>query len=283
MFTYARIVYEDTICAIVATKGRHTLLERSVKMFMEQERGGYLLIFNNSSIPQNLWKGGKNNILHHFDKTIILINHPLDSVTGLPYTNLGAIYRDALKFVPTQCQIITHWDDDDIFLPSHLSAGMLGMHRARLLSDIRTAQAKLDDKIDEGYKAYKPAKSYFRSAEGINLMGNNLEPSIFVKKDHLELYGYSNTTTEQHLQWLNPLLEKDGIFVDPNGAPTLVYNWGDTEIPTWKTSGDPANPQNFQNYTNFSNDHGDQIITPWSIEQIEPYYDQIEEYVRPNS
>lgn len=262
------------ITSICATKGRHHLLERSIKFFLDQDYEGEhtLLIFNNSEVKQSLgisepgicsptyWGNMKN-------KSVILVNKNIDSKTGLPYTNLGAIYNDALQYVGSNCDVIQHWDDDDIFLPGHLRLGAIGLYDSMLF----------------GGKAYKPAQSYYRHAEGVMLTANNLEPSIFVLADHIRKYGYSLTTTEQHLQWLEPLRQEGSILVTQFGTPTLVYNWGDANIPTWKTSGDPNNPKNFDNYTNFSQDHGNQVITPWTDERAKPYYDQIKEFNELNS
>lgn len=237
----------------MGTCGRHTLSERSVRMFLDQDYEGEhgLLIYNNSSVPQNLFPHTYNG-----NKSVVLINQHLDSRTGDPYTNLGAIYRDAIGYISEDTDVIIHWDDDDLFLPDHISEGVKGVTRAR----------------EQGKIAYKPAQSYYRHPGGIQLMSNTLEPSIFVPFSHLREYGYHESTSDQHLRWVDPLAYGGQILVDDKGKPTMIYNWGDKDIPTFKTSGNAGNPDNFQNYRNFSTDHGDQIITPWSIERLEKYY-----------
>lgn len=238
------------ITAIMATCGRHPLAERSMRFFVDQDYKGKhtLLIFNNSDVEQQLGPIEVNE-----NKQVILINKYNN------YKTLGDIYNDALEFVPEDTDLVVHWDDDDIFLPNHLTEGAKGYDRAR--KDSRTA--------------YKPAKSWYRHAGGVELMSNTLEPSIFVDFNHLKEHKYSLETTAQHLQWLNPLVEQGKILVDPNGAPTLIYNWGDVNIPTFKTSGDPHNPGNFNNYRNFSRNHGDRILTPWPPEYAQEYYNLV--------
>lgn len=244
------------VLAICATHGRHTLLERSLRLFLEQHYEGEhtLLIYNNSPVPQKLYP-----LQLPDNKHIVLINQHIDSLTNQPYTSLGAIYNDILTYVGAEYDAITHWDDDDLFLPNHIEEGAKSLFIATL----------------EGYEAYKPKYSYYRSAEGVALTENTLEPSIFVWVSHIQQYKYSLVTTEQHLQWVNPLKEQDEIFVDPSGIPTLVYNWGDVGIRTYKTSGDMHNPNNFSNCRANSMDHGDLLITPWQKEEVQTYYNQV--------
>lgn len=255
------------VCAIMATCGRHHLAERSLKFFLDQiqeenEEGYYdkyhLLIYNNSDIPLH----AESSIMNGVDgfKSVQLINNNIDRTTGKPYTNLGSIYNDAIKSsLLYEPDVIVHWDDDDIFLKNHLSEGMKGLRRA----------------LGEGKIAYKPAKSWYRHPNGIELMSNTLEPSIFTMATHIQKNGYSLTTTDQHLQWVNPLVYGGLISVEDEGTPTLIYNWGDVNIPTFKTSGNAGHPQNFDNYRRFSKDHGDLILTPWSDENVQPYYNLI--------
>lgn len=245
------------VVSLVATCGRHTCLERSVKFFIDQDYQGphTLLIYNNSEKELIL-----SDIELPDNKKILLINKNYSSETSLPYTNLGQIYRDILEFIPESVDVITHHDDDDIFLPNHVSEGVNGL-----------AEAFYYDKL-----AYKPMYSYYRSVEGVIKMRNTLEPSIFVLKGHIQKYSYSDATTEQHLQWVNPLVYDHLIYEKEDGEPTLIYNWGDGDkIPTYKTSGDYLNPLNFALCREFSKDHGDGIITPIDDFEAKKYYECI--------
>lgn len=251
------------VCAIMATCGRHTLAERSLRFFLDQQRDKdkvadiyHLLIYNNSDVEYTLNPSVMDGVEGF--KIVELINQHIDSKTGERYTNLGAIYNDALTHM-NSADVIVHWDDDDIFLPNHIMKGMEGLWKA----------------IDIGSFAYKPEKSYYRHPGGVELMGNNLEPSVFVLAEHVRDYGYSLTTSDQHMPWFQPLISESKMFIDSKGTPTLIYNWGDTDIPTFKTSGNAGSPQNFDNYRNFSKDHGDRVLTPWSREDVQKYYNLI--------
>ena len=243
------------VYSIMATKGRHYCAERALKFFMDQDYQGEhtLLIYNNSVIEQALHLPDKPSY-----KKVSLINKCVSDETGDFYKNLGQIYRDAIKFVPDEIDIINFFDDDDLYLTNHISEGVKGYKRA-------LAQDKI---------AYKPKSSYYRSSEGVTLTENTLEPSIFVSALHVKKYKFSDTTTEQHLSWVNPLNKEGKILVDTEGTPTLIYNWGDN-FPTWKTSGDPHNPKNFQNYENFSQDHGDRIICPINNQEAGYFYNLV--------
>lgn len=236
------------ICLLTATCGRHYCIERSVRFFLNQDYENCVqLIYQNSSVPQRL-----NN---HIDSNrVILINNHTDLHTRKPYETLGDIYRDALRFVPEDTDVINFFDDDDIFLPNHVSCGAAGLKKY-------------------GKTGYKPEKSLYRNVVKVTLASNTLEPSIFVRAEHIRKYGFSKTTSDQHLSWVEPLIPE--LFVDPKGIPTLCYNWGD-DFPTFKTSGAPGNPRNFDNYRKSSLDHGDGIITPISEIQCKKYYNLLE-------
>jgi hypothetical protein len=242
------------VACITATCGRHQLVERVTRFFLNQDYIGrnFLLIFNNSEEEQILDTAIFDEI-GDSNKDVILINNYKKIGSGEPYTNLGQIYTDALVVCPDS-HVITFMDDDDIFLKNHISEGVKGLIRG-------------------GKKAYKPAQSYFRHPGGIGLMSNTLEPSMFVERAHVDKHGFHDNTTAQHLKWVDPLVQEQEIFVDPSGTPTLIYNWGDVGIPTFKTSGNAGDPNNFNNYRKFSTDHGDRIITPQK--SVDQYYSLI--------
>ncbi len=225
----------------MATCGRHRCSERSLSLFLDQDyENKHLVIYQNSPITQEL----DINV----DRTqVSLINCHIDSITNLPYSSLGAIYNDAIKHIPKDTDVITFWDDDDLFLEDHLTEGIGGL-------------------LKGGKTAYKPAFSYFRSSDGLEKAQNTFEPSIFVKAEFIKLTGFSTTTTDQHLKWLRPLLERDDIFIDIDGKSTLIYNWGDS-FETYKTSANSGNPDHFEEYRVKSLDHGDQIISRINIQE----------------
>ena len=125
------------ITCVTATFGRHSLLERAVKCFLDQNLDTHhnLVIYNNSSKSLQL-----DNFPIPENKSIILINNHLDLETDEDYKNVGDIFRDAIKFIPQDTHIVNFMDDDDIFLPNHLLEGQKGMRKA----------------VAEGKRGYKP-------------------------------------------------------------------------------------------------------------------------------
>lgn len=230
------------VTAIMATCGRHYCAERSLSLFLEQDyQNKHLLIYQNSNVYQALDITVEKQL-------VTLVNNHIDNTTQKPYCNLGAIYADAITYIPADTEILVFWDDDDLFLNNHLTEGVKGL-------------------VKGGKIAYKPYVSFFRHPDTtITTQENTFEPSIFVKAEHIYKYGFSQSTTDQHLQWVNPLIENDGIFVDKTGKPTLIYNWSDS-FDTFKTSADYQNPNNFRNYRKYSTDHGDKIISPANLSE----------------
>lgn len=234
------------VCLITATKNRHKQLERVVRFALDQTYDNYVhLIYNNSSSSQRL------NTNLPKDKFILINNH-ISLKDKRPYLNLGEIYNDVIKFIPTDVDLVSFMDDDDIYLTNHIEEGVKGY-------------------LKGGKKAYKPQKSYFKQSGGrLDLVENTLEPSIFVEAKHIIDYGFGDESVAHHHKWLTPLVRDGQIFVDPDGEPTYVCDWSQ-EIGTFKTSGDPYNPQNFNNYARTSKDIGDGIITPCSPSWGEHY------------
>lgn len=237
---------------ICATYNRHTLLERSVKMFIDQDYVGphTLLIYNNSPHKEEL-----NVIELPENKKIILINNHIDKSTGKQYENLGGIYNDILEYIPNNV-LVSFWDNDDGFYPFHVTEGVKGWLKGKK-------------------KAYKPANSYFYTNNTVSSVNNTLEPSIFCIVEHIKKHKFRLSTSDQHLQWVEPLIKENELFVDPEGVSSLIYDWN-SPVPTYKTSGNPYKEENFSNCRKFSEDVGDQLITPWTDEQIKQYFTNIE-------
>lgn len=238
------------VLCITATKNRHSHLEKLVRCFLEQDYKGEhtLLIYNNAEQVQTL----TDDIPE--EKNIILVNNHLHSQTGKPYDNVGSIYNDILRIVDKlelKPDLVNHMDDDDFFLSNHIREGVEGYKRGGKLS-------------------YKPIKSYYRQGSRTTLAVNFLEPSIFVDYNFLKHNGYWDRNVDLHHKWLLTLERNHQIYVDNNGKPTFVYDWG-SSIPTFRTSGNPTHPNNFNNYAKFSQDIGDQVVTPIPLDEYHKY------------
>lgn len=244
---------DTKVTAIMATCGRHELCERAVGMFLAQNyENKTLVILQNSAREVTLDRG----LTADQRGQIRLINR-----SG--YSNLGAIYEDSLNFVPFDTDVICFWDDDDIYLPNHISEGVAGYEFAQQLND--------------GIWAYKPMRSLFHDGSQISLQQNMFEPSWFVNADAIRKYKFNYTTGSQHNHWTTPLIDESRVLVINEAPSTFCYTWGND---VFKTSGDIDSADNFWNYRNASEDFGDDIITPWTKEQLEPAYTPINQFLQ---
>lgn len=222
------------VTSIMATCGRHFYSERSVGMFLAQKhKNKHLVIIQNSEKEQKLDKEYEN---------ITLINK-------CGFSNLGSIYNYALNFVPEDTKVMSLFDDDDMYLPNHMQEGINGLLRS-------------------GKKAYKPKFSFLQSRYEISKTSNVLEPSWFVRYDIVKELKFREETGKHHFNWIDWCIKNKEIYVDPNGPSTFVYTWGNQERPVYKTSGYGKRPDAFELYRKNSQDHGDGIITPNSIEDL---------------
>lgn len=247
----------EVLC-IAATKNRHAHLEKLVRCFLDQDYQGKhtLFIFNNAKEPQRIEDNSPPN------KRIILINNHLNSVTGKEYDTLGEVYNDILNYINIYVRIgelspelITHMDDDDIYLPSHISEGVKGYLRGQK-------------------KAYKPSKSYFVDSRGVHVTSNVMEPSIFVNYQFLKEHGYYNENKSAHLKWVDAASKAKEYFIDDKGVSTFVYDWSG-KMPVIKISGAKENRADLQKQTAKATDVGDGVITPMSREQLKDYLNKI--------
>ncbi len=240
------------VLALCCTYGRHTCLERLVRTFIDQDYKGEhtLLIYNNSPVEQNL-----DRINLPENKKILLINNSKDFSTGESYSSTGAVFRDAITFIPEDHEITAITDDDDIYLPEHITEGVKGINKAKKL----------------GKKVYKPYYSYFKTSSGISLAHNNMEPSSFILSDYLKDKGFKPSAVDYHDGWLQDAKDNQLLYVEPTGKPTFIYDWSE-ELKVHKISGDLHNPENFNNHLKYSADHGDRLITPWDSYKIKKYY-----------
>lgn len=244
------------ITAITCTFNRHSLLERAVACFLEQdyEERHNLLIFNNSPKVLELDK----SVIIPENKSIILINNDIDRETKENYTNVGDIFRDALTFVPEDTHVVTFFDDDDIFLPNHISEGARGMKRA----------------VKAGKRAYKPYYSYFKYGSKMSIEHNNMEPSIFVDISWIKEKGFRKGVGDYHQGWLDPLKAENKILEDRDGVMTFIYDWSGNNG-SYKISGGDNSKAHFRSHHHFSNDIGDSIITPVKTSEVTKLYNLV--------
>lgn len=261
------------ITLITCFHGRHRCVERIIRCFLNQDYNGELtlLLYNNSRTPQQL-----DYIELPENKHIILVNNNIDKVTGVEYTNVGDIFRDAITYVPEGTKLINWFDSDDIFLPNHVSEA------ARIYFDIEdlrifgeydsTAEPMSEERM---FRAYKPYYSYyFHDDNQIDLSHNNMEPSIFIDFNWVKEHGFLSTNSSYHNGWLTPLKEQKKIYDPKEGVPTFLYCWQNNNG-NHKISGLGDREDNFKIHRETESDHGDGVLSPVHPEEVQKYYDLI--------
>lgn len=231
-------------------------MERILRFYLDQTitTPSTLLLYNNSPFPMRL-----DDIPTPPHKTIILVNQPKDLETYDEYESTGAIFRDALTFVPEDTDVVTFFDSDDIFLPTHAEEGLKGMERAHNVSRV----------------AYKPHFSWFAYGQGIQRAHNNLEPSIFIDYQYVKDHGFTYTSASYHDGWLLPLKTDQLMLEDKNGESTLIYDWSEGHN-TYKISGaGDDGPNNLRKHREWENDFGDGILTPAQDYIVEKCYNLV--------
>lgn len=245
------------VCLVTCFYARSAKVERILRFFLDQDYKGTLtlLLYNNAPYPQSVLL---NEELPE-NKKIKGVHNYLDLQTGGQYTSTGDIFRDALTFVPENTDVITFFDSDDVFLPNHTTEGVKGMIRAHHLLK----------------RAYKPSHSYFLWAKECQLARNTMEPSVFVDYQHVKTEGFKATSATYHDGWLHKLREENLLLDDPNGAPTLCYDWSEGHN-TFKISGSGSDgPENLKNHREKEEDFGNGALIPISKEDAQKYYDLV--------
>ena len=235
------------VSSVLCTFGRFGCVQRSTGQWLSQDYLGEkeLVIFNTAPEPLNLGEtlASLENI-----KNI----HAPTNAQGLPWSSLGEVRNGALEHASGD--LYSCWDDDDLFLPFHLTQGV---------------EKFLEHKVT----AWKPRFSLFSNDGGktFKLAGNAMEASILADLDFVKAHRFSTKQSGgEHVQggWLDKL--NGDQFVVENVRPSYAYVWGDG---LHKTSGSIDNPNNFENHQNASLDFGTgQKVKPASLEELQDLY-----------
>lgn len=239
-------------CCLV-TYGRWTFVTRSIAMFLAQTFTDAELIIMHTDTEQPFVMGAPH-------LRVKIINNSLDYLTGLPYTNTGAIRRDCLTHANGDFYVC--WDDDDVFLPWCLQQAYDGITNGNRI-------------------AWKPAQSFYRNGDGrIELARNVMEASCIIDMEILRSIGFNLSSGPEGLSWYVTL--RDRGYLNENETricPAYCFDWVSTPLAAHKQSGDIENPSNFQNHLKHSTDRPNgRIAWPRSLglrDTYELFYDWI--------
>jgi len=200
----AKAVHYPEVTCLCPTYGRISLLQRALQSFLYQD-----------------WPNRKLIICNDHPDIELSFDHPQVEVinTRRRFANLG----QKRQYLLLQCKsrFAAHWDDDDIYLPNHLSQGMIAL----MSSD------------DKGCVKQPAAWMVMGQAGSLSLKDpkrNTFEGMMMFQKGMaLQLGGYSMKDSGQALDLLNAFKQADSYEeYEVDASPTYVYSWsnGSTHV-----------------------------------------------------
>lgn len=202
------------ISAVMCTYGRFSFVERQFNNFLNQTYPNKELIIYNTDVSspyfslfQVIHTGNLiSNVAGELDELDVkIINSNVDSITGKPYTNVGAIRRDALKHATGDYYVC--FDDDDVHLPWFMQQGIDRMQQT-------------------GKPFFKPEKSFFYSNNELRLVMNTMEASVIGSMKKIREYGYLMGTGTEGLAWYTKARDNGELDEhDTQYIPSYCFDW----------------------------------------------------------
>lgn len=222
------------VSAIMCTYGRFSFVERQVNNFLNQTYMSRELIIYNTDVDSPYEIPVPMQMLG-----VKAINNNIDYETGLPYTNVGAIRRDALTHATGDYYVC--WDDDDVHLPWFMQQGV-------------------DRMSVTGKPFFKPEMSFFYSGDNLRLVRNTMEASVLCDIEKVREYGFLLETGKEGLAWYTKARDNKELDEhDKYYIPSYCFDWNSNPTDTFqhRQSGDIDNPDNFENHKNNCKDRVD--------------------------
>lgn len=246
----------------MTTYRRFTCVERSIRMFMNQDYIGdmELVVMNtDDEYPFSIGKELGSN------RKIRVINNNIDHVTGKKYDNIGSIRRDALSYATGTHYIC--WDDDDIFMPWNVRQCVDGLNR------------------NPDMWSWKPEYSMFWSSSGkLEIAGNAMEASIISSIEKIKEFGFiPHKGGGEHLSWLDKFNKLKKIKIDGDSIPAYCFNWSDQGVMRGhKQSGTIDHPDNFNYHKANTSDYATRPLEPFSLPEMTEMYSHIINLLKEN-
>ena len=202
MNTGSIINYPKVTC-ICPTRGRFETLRESICLFLLQDYPNKeLIIFNNHNV----------DIIPHPK----LIKHNIRVINAGDYAgrSMVTLYSHIIKLVDEETELISIWDDDDLYFPWHLSSNIEKL----LQSDKMAIRAKFGYWQDINHTM----------GDHYTVISNTLEASMvgkknsifFREKDDPNLHSFIHP----HTDWVSNVSRKAGFLY--NDEITACFRWG---------------------------------------------------------
>lgn len=249
------------LSAVCCTYGRFKYVERVINFYLQQTYPyKELILFNTDTESPYI---DEPCVLAAYG--ILIVNNSIDMVTKQPYTNVGAIRRDALKFASGELTVT--WDDDDSFMPYFM-------------------QQAVDRMEQTGLPSFKPEKSFFYSGGNLRLVMNTMEASVVASMEKVREYGYLLETGKEGLGWYTKMRDNKELDEhDKYYIPSYCFDWNTTFNNEYvhRQSGDIDNTDNFNNHKSASKDAvNDRRIAIYDEEKMREIYQPYFDFIRNN-
>jgi hypothetical protein len=186
---------EPLVACLCCTYGRFQRLRECLAFFLLQDYPGKrLFILNNHPTP-----------IRCEVPNVTVFNAPSDE-PGIPRSRLLAKITPQFEFVHT-------WDDDDAWLPWHLSQAVRQINSGRM---------------PERVAAWKPARSWihYTATREHLLNSNNYEASMLFRHSFVSAHGYLTASGNEHRPLLDALRAEKRLATAEVGArASYIYAW----------------------------------------------------------
>ncbi len=239
-------MHYPTITCLCPTYGRYEQLRDALAAFEAQDYPGiaYLTILNGS--PTSLMS---------INDRVRVMNQPEDTFPTLGHK------RQALLWA-ADTELVAHWDDDDVYLPWHLTRSVEALQQ----HDAGCVRSKAAHYIT-GQKSVPTYKGIHHNVyEGT---------MVFRRQEAIDLGGYALKHSGQAKALLRRFKNADRLYNIPEeeGRVSYAYRWADG---VGHISGIGNGDEAKQTFKNKNADHGDTtVLKPGdlsSYEQIIPNY-----------
>lgn len=258
------------ISAVMCTYGRFSFVERQFNNFLNQTYPNKELIIFNTDVDSHYSTLFNDMALPEVsgeieELNVKVINNNIDYITGEPYTNVGAIRRDALTHATGDYYIC--WDDDDVHLPWFMQQGIYRIQ-------------------DTGRPFFKPEYSFFYSQDNLRLVKNTMEASVLCDMAKVKEYGFLLETGKEGLGWYTKARDTKELVEDDNYCiPAYCFDWNSNPTNSFqhRQSGDIDNTDNFSNHQKACVDKvNGRLLSLYSQEKMretyQPYSDYFEQH-----
>ena len=189
------------VACLTCTYGRFQQMRNCLAFFLAQDYPAkHLFVLNNHPVP--LVAQPPSAVF-----PVTIFNEP-SADPGIPRNRLLAKVGPEFSFVHT-------WDDDDAWLPWHLSQAV------RQINVQPPGEVFLN-------AAWKPARSWihFTGSGEYKLNANNYEASMIVRSGFMRRVGYADASGNEHRPLLDALKAEEALGVTEVGArASYIYTW----------------------------------------------------------